>query len=514
MELNNIKTLNQMKKTTFKRAIFAIALLLITATSSWAYSFCVDGIYYVKNSDGVSVSVTYADDDYNSYSGSVVIPSTVAFDGTTYSVTKIGENAFKKCQTLTSVTIPESVTEIGVYSFTRCENLTSVTIPESVTLIDYGAFENCRALTSVTIPSSVTTIGKDAFEDCWNLTKVEISDLTAWCNISFATIPSNPLYHAKHLFINGTELTELVIPESITEIGQNAFCFCHGLTSVTIHDAITKIGNNAFQNCIQMTTLAIGNSVYSIGDAVFYNCENLTSATIPNSVSSIGSDAFANCIQMTTLTIGNSVSSIGQYAFSDCYNLTSADIPDLVTEIYDGTFNNCHNLSSLTIGNSVTSIGQYAFYNCRKLTSVTIPQSVTKIGESAFYGCYDVVSFISENTTPPVLPSEKVFKGIPRQGCTLYVPEESISTYRYSTGWTHFLNIKGIEISRVGTIENNEIEVIATDGAISISGADGAIAEIYSPGGTLLYIGSDSTIKMPRGIYIVKVAGTTTKVVL
>ena len=131
-----------------------------------------------------------------------------------------------------------------------------------------------------------------------------------------------------------------------------------------------------------------------------------------------------------------------------------------------------------------------------------------------YYGCYDVVSFISENTTPPVLPSEKVFKGIPRQDCTLYVPEESISTYRYSTGWTHFLNIKGIEISRVGTIENNEIEVIATDGAISISGADGAIAEIYSPGGTLLYLGSDSTIKMPRGIYIVKVAGTTTKVLL
>ena len=212
-------------KTTFKRAIFAIAMMLITASTSWAYDFIVDGIYYNYNGDGETVSVTYKNKDYNSYSGSVVIPSTVTYDGTTYSVTKIGESAFERCRQLTSVNIPESVTEIGLYSFYSCESMTSVNIP-----------------------SSVTTICKNAFESCWKLTKVEISNIADWCNISFASIPSNPLYFAKHLYLNGTEVTDLVIPESVTEIHPYAFCFCHGFKSVTINDSVTSIGDGAFQN--------------------------------------------------------------------------------------------------------------------------------------------------------------------------------------------------------------------------------------------------------------------------
>ena len=386
-------------KTTFKRAIFAIAMMLITASTSWAYDFIVDGIYYNYNGDGETVSVTYKNKDYNSYSGSVVIPSTVTYDGTTYSVTKIGESAFERCRQLTSVNIPESVTEIGLYSFYSCESMTSVNIP-----------------------SSVTTICKNAFESCWKLTKVEISNIADWCNISFASIPSNPLYFAKHLYLNGTEVTDLVIPESVTEIHPYAFCFCHGFKSVTINESVTEIG--------------------------------------------------------------------------------------------DGAFETCSNLTSLTIGNSVTSIGSYAFNNCKNLVSVTIPKSVNKIGDKAFYNCYGIMSFTSLNTTPPSAPSENVFKGIPRSDCTLFVPEESITSYSGSTGWSYFYNIQGIKNDHVETVEHNVVKVATADGAISISGADGAIAEIFSTSGTLLYRGSDATIKMPHGIYIVKVAEKTTKVVL
>ena len=388
-----------MKTTTFKRAIFAIAMMLITASTSWAYDFIVDGIYYNFNGDGETVSVTYKNKDYNSYSGSVVIPSTVTYGGTTYSVTKIGESAFEKCRQLTSVNIPESVTEIGLYSFYSCESMTSVNIP-----------------------SSVTTICKNAFESCWKLTKVEISNIADWCNISFASIPSNPLYFAKHLYLNGTEVTDLVIPESVTEIHPYAFCFCHGFKSVTINESVTEIG--------------------------------------------------------------------------------------------DGAFETCSNLTSLTIGNSVTSIGSYAFNNCKNLISVTIPKSVNKIGDKAFYNCYGIMSFTSLNTTPPSAPSENVFKGIPRSDCTLFVPEESITSYSGSTGWSYFYNIQGIKNDHVETVEHNVVKVATADGAISISGADGAIAEIFSTSGTLLYRGSDATIKMPHGIYIVKVAEKTTKVVL
>ena len=132
--------------------------------SGFAYDCSVDGIYYVVNSDGKTVYVTYKDTNYNSYSGSVVIPPTVTYRGTTYSVTSIGDRAFYNCSGLTSVTIPSSVTSIGHYAFSDCSGLTSVTISNSVTSIGNFAFYNCSGLTSVTIPNSVTSIGGDAFD--------------------------------------------------------------------------------------------------------------------------------------------------------------------------------------------------------------------------------------------------------------------------------------------------------------------------------------------------------------
>ena len=185
-----------------------------------------------------------------------------------------------------------------------------------------------------------------------------------------------------------------------------------------------------------------------------------------------------------------------------------------VTSIGGSAFYKCSGLTSVTIGNSVTSIGSYAFNNCKNLISVTIPKSVNKIGDKAFYNCYGILSFTSLNTTPPSAPSENVFKGIPRSDCTLFVPEESITSYSGSTGWSYFYNIQGIKNDHVETVEHNVVKVATADGAISISGADGAIAEIFSTSGTLLYRGSDATIKMPHGIYIVKVAEKITKVVL
>ena len=217
---------------------------------------------------------------------------------------------------------------------------------------------------------------------------------------------------------------------------------------------------------------------------------------------------------MTSLTISNSITSISRYTFYNCEKLTSAIIPESVTEVGESAFQNCLKMTSLTIGNSVTSIGSYAFNNCKNLVSVTIPKSVNKIGDKAFYNCYGIMSFTSLNTTPPSAPSENVFKGIPRSDCTLFVPEESITSYSGSMGWSYFYNIQGIKNDHVETVEHNVVKVATADGAISISGADGAIAEIFSTSGTLLYRGSNATIKMPHGIYIVKVAEKTTKVVL
>ena len=320
----------------------------------------------------------------------------------------------------------------------------SVYSEKAVTSIGSSAFYGCTGLKSVTIGNGVTSIGYDAFSGCTGLTGVYITDIEAWCGISFDNYSANPLYYAGNLYLNGELVTDLVIPDSVTGIGDRAFYGCTGLESVTIPDSVTSIGNYAFYNCMGLTGITIGNSVESIGSSAFYGCSNLkytehnngkylgnsenpyvvlvdvidtdatsftmpnttkviynsafydckglTSITIPDSVTSIGNSAFYNCMGLTSITIPNSVTSIGVYAFRSCTGLTSITIPDSVTSISGGAFYYCTGLTSVTIGNGVTSIGEYAFSGCTGLTSVTIGNGVTSIGEDAFHNCKGLTS--------------------------------------------------------------------------------------------------------------------------
>jgi len=337
----------------FIRPLLLTVLLCMVGTKAWAYDIAVmnaDGvtIYYNYINDGKELEVTYTIYDYQwhyFYSGSVVIPEEVTYMNRTRKVTRIEEHAFYACCGLTSVTIPNSVISIGSYAFTYCDgltsvtignsvtsigsyafygcsDLTSVTIPNSVTKIGSYAFYDCSDLTSVTIPNSVTSIGSSAFENCYALTSVHISDLAAWCKISFADASSNPLSRAHHLYLNDTEIKDLVIPNSVTSINRYAFENCYALTSVTIPNSVTSIGESAFLDCRALTSVTIPNSVTSIGESAFLDCRALTSLTIPNSVTSIGESAFSGCSRLTSVTIPNSVTSIGEEAFWGCNNLS------------------------------------------------------------------------------------------------------------------------------------------------------------------------------------------------
>ena len=193
---------------------------------------------------------------------------------------------------------------------------------------------------------------------------------------------------------DSSSIIEVVIPNSVTSIGNHAFCGCKSLTSITIPNSVTSIWYDAFHSCESLTSITIPNSVTSIGPNVFDGCRSLTTITIPNSVTSIGSNAFCGCKSLTSITIPISVTSIENHAFGACEALTSITIPNSVTSIGRGAFSGCKALTSITISNSVTSIGDRAFYDCNALTSITIPDSVTSIGESAFYDC-DALTFIT-----------------------------------------------------------------------------------------------------------------------
>ena len=387
------------KLTIFSRAILAIAIMLCVALPTLAHDFEVGGIYYnYLNNTAKTVEVTYKGSSYsdysNEYTGSVTIPSSVTYSGTTYSVTKIGSYAFYNCDGLTSVTIPNSVTSIGVGAFEVCTGLTSVTIPNSVTSIGSEAFEGCSGLTSITIPNSVTSIDNRAFYNCSGLTSV--------------TIPNSVTTIGSYAFYGCTGLTSVTIPNSVTTIGKYAFYGCTGLTSITIPNSVTSIGDRAFYKCTGLTSIVIPNSVTEIGNEAFegtawYN--NLADGVIYNGVIYINNvlyDYKGSMPNGTSISVKDGTVSISPSAFRDCTGLTSITIPNSVTSIGSSAFEGCTGLTSVTIGNSVTKIGSYAFYECTRLTSIVIPNSVTLIGSSAFSGCSGLTSVTIGNSVTTI----------------------------------------------------------------------------------------------------------------
>jgi hypothetical protein len=341
----------------------------------------------------------------------------------------IGAYAFKNCS-LRSIVLPSSIKSIVDHCFDGCSVLQNIEIPSSVTSIGEAAFYGCASLNSISISASVISIGKDAFYDCSSLTKAEFPSTDFFFEFKFINRASNPLYYAHHLYVNGSEVTSITIPSSVTSIQDSMFFRWSGLTSVTIPSSVTSIGISAFSGCTGLTAVTIPSSVTSIGAAAFLNCSSLTAVTISSSVTSIESDTFCNCTGLTSVTIPSSVTSISAGAFSGCTGLTSVTIPSSVTLVQARSFDRCTSLASFSVDslnpnyqsidgilyskdgktlvtypngkssksyvipNSVTSIGSSAFEGCIGLTSVIIPNSVTSIGSSAFYRCGALTSVI------------------------------------------------------------------------------------------------------------------------
>ena len=339
--------------------ILSLFIVLLFSLAANAYDAYINGIYY--NFSGTEASVTYKDTNFNSYSRTIVIPESVVYNGATYSVTSIGRSAFKRCNGLTSITIPNSVTSIGDDAFYDCTGLTSITIPNSVTEMGLYVLKGCSNLESITVDSGNTKY--DSRNNCNAIIETSSNTLIVGCK-------------------------NTIIPNSVTSIGYSAFSGCSGLTSITIPNSVTSIGYSAFDGTAWYNNQPDG-LVYAGNVAYEYKGtmpEN-TQIVIKDGTFSITEFAFNGCSGLTSVTIPNSVTSIGRYAFYGCSGLTFISIPTNVTSIGSSAFSGCSGLTSITIPTNVTSIGGSAFEDCSSLTSITIPNSVTSIGGGAFYGC-------------------------------------------------------------------------------------------------------------------------------
>lgn len=441
--------------------ILLTVLMSIVNTKASAHDIAVknaDGvtIYYNWYNAGLAVSFKGTSfKDANSYSGNVIIPESINYEGKTYSVTKIDSYAFSYCSNLTSITIPNSVRSIGEYAFVSCFGLTSVSIPGNVTYIRDRSFSYCTGLTSVTIGNGVMSIMDEVFQGC-------------------------------------SELTSITIPNSVRYIGKNAFKGTAWYNNQP--DGLVYLGLNIYQykgTMPENTEIMINEETVGVAYGAFSGCSGMRSITIPQNITNIGAKAFSGCTGLTSVHISDIAAwcgiSFGEHevgGFDYCFSNPLFYAKNI--------YLNGKEVKDLIIPDGVNSIKRWAFYGCSGLSSVTIPSSVTKIGIHAFDGCSGLTTIYAYGVEPAELTSNAsrtraygswVFEGVDKENCVLYVPKGSVEKYRDAWGWfTHIEEMEGTSLSGLAT--------------------DVKVFDIYNLGGRKVCTTTRSLNGLPKGIYI------------
>ena len=465
------------------------------------------GDFQFYTSEGIHSLVNYIGNDTE-----VVLPD--SYNGESY---EIGIAAFRGCDGLTAINIPEGVTSIGDYAFSNCDGLTSIVIPKGVTSIGSDAFSGCSSFEQVTINCAnvgnwfggnssikevvlgegVTSIGYGAFSGCTGLTSIvvlagnSVYDSRGGCNAIIVTSCDS--------LIQGCSST--IIPESVTSIGNYAFDGCSSLTAITIPESVTSIGDYAFRDCSILTSITLPDGVTSIGSGAFEDCSRLTSITLPDGVTSIGYYAFRECSSLTAISIpeNSQLTSIGDYAFQDCSSLTSITLPASVTSIGDdigrscGVFSNCTSLKEVIFEDGTETLavgcdyfnrspripGRGLFYDC-PLEKVYLGRNLnydtsSKAGYSPFYDKGTLTSLIIGPEVTEV--GEYAFSGCGLDSITcyamvpptcyastfsgvdtsipVYVSETSVADYQSAEVWKDFLGFVGVDTG----IDNSQFTI-------------------------------------------------------
>lgn len=315
-------------------------------------------------------------------------------------------------------------------------------------------------------------------------------------------IPETVTYNNKTLtvvkigenaFYYCSELSSVIIPQTVTYIGSQAFMGCGAITSITIPSSVTFIGHWVFTNCI-----SLNNIVFEDGDktlewdnyfsaTIFYGClidslylgrnlkrtdeyyahgpfedSSVKKLVVGNTVTEIEEYSFFRCSKLKEISLGNSITTIGQYAFADCDNLTEISLPNSVTTIGESAFYDCENLTKVSLGNSVTKIGDFAFKDCENLTEISLGKSVAEIGSGVLTGCSNLTTIYSLNPTPPTFESDE-FTNKQYINMNVYVAKGSLAAYQTADIRKNFWNLQeystdtGIGNITVDGVQENKI---------------------------------------------------------
>ena len=521
-------------------------------------------------------------------------------------IKKIEYYAFKDCTSLKSIRIPDSIEYIDYGVFENCTSLSDIYLPDkafhlgggtfsgtayqndeanwddgvlyigkhlikakqnipenyavkSDTLTIVGsAFYGCSNLSHITIPDSVVKIGNGAFynteyynnSENWNNGVLYIGNHLIKAQESIAniyTIKNGTITVADEAFIRCRNLTNIIMPNSITNIGKRAFVYCNALEDISLSNSLTNIGDDVFNSCISLESITIPNSVMSIGEMAFVNCSDLKTVNIGNSVTSIGNDAFSSCTSLESITIPDSVTSIGEwafdscsslasinvsennqnfssqggvlynknktlliqypsgnsnesftvpygvikignYAFSNCHNIATITICNDVIYIGEGVFANCSGLKNVNIGSGVISIGNRAFSYCTNLTNIVIPDSVTSISNATFDGCINLTSI----TIPKSVTS---IGGEAFRGCSSLV---SITIPDSVTSIGEWAFDSCSSLASINVSENNQN--FSSQGGVLFN-KDKTVIMVYPSGKTGGYIIPDSVISINNNVF-------------
>ena len=393
--------------------ILLLLMMLLLPMAASAYDVEIGGIYYDVVSKAKVAEVTFGE---KKYSGDIVIPSTIEYEGVLCDVKFIGGGAF-----------------------TDCDGLVSLKLNEGIETIKSGGIQVVRNLKSVTIPRSLKTIEE------WNFTYAEgmnvyISDLESWCHMTFHN--NNLLNGAGHLYINNTEISDLILPGNFEWISDRAFSGCANIKSVTIEEGIRVIGNSAFDGCPQLATVSFPASIESIKSFAFAHCPELTNVSLPH-VQELGNYVFGECSKLQHITLPNDLNQISMGMFSFCTSLTDLSFLSNIITIGENAFDGCTGLRSIDLPNSVVQIGRVAFAGCTNVESILLPSSVNMIDAQAFADCKKIKDVYCYAKNIPQTEGD-IFAGSYIEYSTLHVPVASIDDYKSTAPWSDFKTIVGI----------------------------------------------------------------------